>query len=247
MLRLTQGDSHVGFPRRPAKRKSQSFDTPLVQVLSVRIPITSVILHACCRMRYRRHMSVRRSEKEGQQEQQHWEQLVSELDCELLRFGAVRLEMGRILYQMKVHLKGHGLDAGRSGRWKPMLAKRKIAVSTANDWVRKYEESANFPAPQRFFAPPTTRKTPAQKKSTVSALFTHQPSITPADLNDPKKKKIDSNGRLAVECVFVLTLPEKTAFMESVKRLGPSRATQIIYEAVVAAPTATADAKKAGA
>ena len=39
--------------------------------------------------------------------------------------------------------------------------------------------------------------------------------------------------RLAVECIFVLTLQEKLLFMEAVNKMGPLRATQRMFKAVV--------------
>src|ERR1035441_4449298 len=80
------------------------------------------------------------------------------------------------------------------------------------------------------------------KKSAASALLPANASIIPADAGH--KKNVDRKGRLAVECVFVLTLREKRLFMKSVKRLGPSLATQLMYQAVVSAAPADAGHKK---
>jgi len=160
-------------------------------------------------------------------ELQQWDNLVSSLDLEMLCYGPIRRQMGRILYEMKVHLKKHGLDTGRGGRWKPLLDARKIAVSTANDWVRQYEEEAGIPVPERFFAPAKARKD--KKKSADSVLLPDSDAeIVPSD--EP-----DKQGREAVEAIFVLTAPEKLAFISAVKELGPARATQLMYSAVVGA------------
>lgn len=159
-------------------------------------------------------------------EQQQWDNLVAELDYELLLFGPIRHEMGRIFYQMKVHLKKHGLDKGRAGRWKSMLAERGIAVSTANDWVRQYEEKAGIPASERFFTPPKSPKD-RKKKSADSAL------LPESDTSIQPSEEPDKEGREAVEAVFVLTYAEKLAFINAVKKIGSTRATQLMYRAVV--------------
>jgi len=39
--------------------------------------------------------------------------------------------------------------------------------------------------------------------------------------------------RIAVECIFILTLREKLAFMRAVDKIGPLRATQLMYKALV--------------
>jgi hypothetical protein len=39
--------------------------------------------------------------------------------------------------------------------------------------------------------------------------------------------------RLAVECIFILTMQEKLLFMEAVDKMGPLRATQRMFKAVV--------------
>jgi hypothetical protein len=45
-------------------------------------------------------------------EREQWDGLVTELDAELLLYGPVRYQLGKILYQMKIHLHKHGLDRG---------------------------------------------------------------------------------------------------------------------------------------
>jgi hypothetical protein len=157
-------------------------------------------------------------------EKQLWDSLVCELDKELMLFGPIRHEMGRILHQMKVHLKKHGLDTGRAGRWKPLLKARGIAVNTANDWVRQYEEREGIPAPARFFTPPK----PRAKKRTETVL------LPDSDASIEASGEPDKVGREAVEAVFVLTYQEKLAFLAAVKKLGAGRATQLMYQALVA-------------
>jgi hypothetical protein len=57
-------------------------------------------------------------------EREQWDGLVTELDTELLLYGPVRYQLGKILYQMKIHLHKHGLDRGRKGRWESILRER---------------------------------------------------------------------------------------------------------------------------
>ena len=62
-------------------------------------------------------MTTSNTENQPPTERRQWDNLVTELDKELIYDGPVRHELGRILYEMKVHLHEHGLDKGRTGRW----------------------------------------------------------------------------------------------------------------------------------
>ena len=53
------------------------------------------------------------------------------------------------------------------------------------------------------------------------------------DVAPDDKKDASPQGRLAVECVFVLTFHEKLRFVEAVEKLGTLRATKRMYLAVV--------------
>lgn len=177
---------------------------------------------------------------DDQPERQQWDDLVTELDTELIVYGKSRLQLGKILYKIKVHLHAHGLDKGRKGRWEAILRERDIAEkSTARDWVVAYQQAEAIPPDKCFFPKEMkrVRRTPkthkyGEKNRAVPARLA-EPRIECADDKDPKNA--DKNGRMAVECIFVLTSGEKLDFMESVKKIGPLRATQVMCESVVKA------------
>jgi hypothetical protein len=159
--------------------------------------------------------------------EEQWRQLVDALDKELPVFKRNRDQTGRILYEIKVFLAKHGWDKGRRGRWKPLLAEKQLSVSTANDLVRDYEEMANLPASERFFAPPTTKNSQKHRKknSAVSALLS-------GGLLDLTGKPFP-DGKEIVEAVFVLTADEKHQFMKSVRILTPVESLHLMFETVV--------------
>ena len=66
----------------------------------------------------------------------------------------------------------------------------------------------------------------------VPALL-DQTRIACADDRDPTNR--DKNGRLAVECIFVLTYDEKLDFMKAVGKLGSLRSTQVMCASVIKA------------
>ena len=166
--------------------------------------------------------------------EERWKQLVNALDTELKGLKQSRYRTGKILYAMKVLLREQHWDKGRLGRWKPLLDKYSLAVTTANDLVRDYEEQENLPASKRFFARRRPRKSQQhlQKNSAVSALLRHA-KIAPAP--DDQVDKNQEEPRIAVECDFVLTMDEKSKFMEAVDKIGETRATQLMCQAVVRA------------
>jgi hypothetical protein len=172
-----------------------------------------------------------------QTERQQWDDLVTELDKELILYGTVRYELGRILYNIKVHLHKHGLDKGRRGRWEAILKERKIEKSTARDWVVKYQQAEGIPLEKCFF-PNETKRLPKTRKShkyrqnnsAGTALIESDAwiGVVPDEYKDASPQ-----GRLAVECVFILTHSEQLQFLKAVERHGPLRATQLMYRALV--------------
>jgi hypothetical protein len=165
--------------------------------------------------------------------EEQWRQLVNALDAELAVLKPSRYRTGRILYKIKVFLKKQGWDKGRRGRWKPLLEERfGRPVSTANDLVRDYEEMENLPASKRFFAP---RKPPKsqqnRKKNSAVSVPLSDAKIAPAPDKEVDKNK--KEPRIAVECDFVLTMAEKSTLMKAVNKVGATRATQLMYRAVV--------------
>lgn len=183
------------------------------------------------------------SDKPPRTERQIWDDLVTELDYELLVHARVRQALGRILYNIKVHLRDHGLDKVRTGRWEALLRERKIEKSTARDWIVEYEIKECIPPHKCFFPNEVARVVKKKEKShknrqnnsAGTALLdqAEHAKIECADDRDPDNR--DKNGRLAVECVFILTAAEKLEFMKAVGKLGTGVATRIMFEAVVKA------------
>jgi hypothetical protein len=182
-------------------------------------------------------MTTANTENQLLTERQQWDNLVTELDKELIIYGSVRYELARILYNIKVHLRKHGLDKSHTGRWESILRERQIEKSTARDWVVKYQQAEGIPLDKCFF-PAETKRVKKTRKShryrennrAGTALIASDARIDFADDRDPENR--DKNGRLAVECVFVLTFQERLRFMEGIKKHGPLRATQLMYLAV---------------
>jgi hypothetical protein len=171
-------------------------------------------------------------------ERQQWDNLVTELDKEWFIFGQSRHLLGGILYRMKVHLQKNGLDKVRTGRWESVLRERGIEKSTARDWVVKYQQAEGIPLDKCFFPAETKRLKTTRKshkygennRAGTALLDTSDARVDPAP--DEKTDK-SPERRLAVECIFVLTLQEKLLFMEAVNKMGPLRATQRMFKAVV--------------
>lgn len=172
-----------------------------------------------------------------QNERQGWDALITELDKELLIYGPVRHNLGRIFYNIRLHLRKHGLDKSHTGRWEAILRERQIEKSTARDWVVKYQQAEGIPLDKCFFPKETLRLKKTRKSHRYrennragTALIESDARI---DAASDDKSDESPQGRLAVECIFVLTRGEKLRFMEAVKNLGPLRATQLMYQAVV--------------
>jgi hypothetical protein len=180
------------------------------------------------------------SDQPKKTEREVWDELIAEFDCEYLNYGRIVHNQGRILYNMKVHLKKHGLDKPRTGRWHAFLTERKLEDSTARGWVVAYQIKACIPADKCFFPSETKRiatikiSQQNRKKNTAdSAVLPEKASVKFADDRDEDNR--DKNDRMVVECKFVLTLGEKLQLVEAIKKIGHLRATQLMFEAVVRA------------
>lgn len=180
-------------------------------------------------------------------QEQEWDVLLARLDREVKVFTPSRHEIGHILYDMKVWLVKHGLDKGRKGKWEPVIKKYfKKDRKTAENYVRIYQEEAGIPRDKWVFAPlkksqQNSKKNPVKntglpEEETIDTDPDAGADIVVAD-EDRKDHSEDTGGpgRMAVECIFVLTVAEKRTFMEAVKRLGSLRSTQLMYQAVVSA------------
>jgi hypothetical protein len=176
--------------------------------------------------------------------EQKWAYLDAELDREMEVLKPSRLRVGHILYEMKLWLQKYGLNRGRRGRWKSVLERHKFDRKTAENWIRLHQEQAGVP-PQKWVVAPAKKSQQNSKKNTVkTTVLQCEASITAAD-EEEKDRSLE--GRLPVECVFVLTFAEKQKFMDCVKQLGPLRATQVMYSAVVTATKEADEALGAGA
>ena len=181
---------------------------------------------------------------EQNNERQLWDVLVVEFDFEYDNHRRIRHELGRTLYNIKVHLQKHGLDKERTGRWSTLLKDRKIPESTAKGWVVEYQIKEGLPEDKCFFPNETKRITKAKisqqnrKKNPAEVVVLPDEVESKAAVefaDDRDEDNRDKNGRMVVECKFVLTYEEKLAFLEAMNQLTPLRATQLMYEAVVRA------------
>ena len=170
-------------------------------------------------------------------ERKQWDDLVTELDKELLIYRETRHQLGGILYRVKVHLQKHGLDKSHTGRWESILRERHIEKSTARDWVVKYQQAEGIPLDKCFFEKEMLRVKKTRKSHKYrennragTALMESDARI---DVAPDEKKDESPQGRSAVECVFILTYQERLRFIDAVSKLGPLRATQRMYSAVV--------------
>jgi hypothetical protein len=66
--------------------------------------------------------------------------LLEALDAELPTLFRSRHEVGRLLRDLRPFYS----KQGRSGGWRPFLRSRSLAVSTANDLIRRYEEESDL-------------------------------------------------------------------------------------------------------
>jgi hypothetical protein len=176
------------------------------------------------------------SAEEQSKAEQRWADLVAQFDRGWPIHSESRLVSGQILYEMKRWLKQWGLNKGRRGRWDAFLRDRKVPLSTANDYVRLWQEHNDMPPEDCVLA----RKKAQQKwenNSAGSAGLTTSGRTLIAKIEAADDEAADKSGdrRIGVECVFVLTMAEKILFMDAVKALTPLRATQEMYKAVIAA------------
>ncbi len=177
-------------------------------------------------------------------ERQLWDELVTVFDFEFLNLGRVRHELGRTLYNIKVHLKKYGLDKERTGRWSTLLREREIAESTAKGWVVEYQIKECIREDKCFFPNETKRITKKKishknrEKNPAESVVLPEEVESEAAVefaDDQDEGNRDKNGRMVVECRFVLTYQEKLQFLDAMNQLTPLRATQLMYEAVVRA------------
>lgn len=165
-----------------------------------------------------------------------WVELEAQLDQEMQILGPHREEAGRILYQMKRWLQRWGLNRqGRGGRWQKICDKHEIDRKTAENWIRLYQSKAGIPASERVVAPgPPPRKSQQDReKNPVNVTGNEDSCEAEIEVADNENADCSREHRIAVECVFCLTMAEKIKFMKAVDDMGSIRATQLMYMAVV--------------
>lgn len=165
---------------------------------------------------------------------QQWAELEAALDREMLILAPSRIEAGRILYEMKRLLKRFGLNKGRRGRWQAVCDKHKIDRKSGENWIRLYQDYADIPADRMVVAPVKKPQQNGQKNTVEHTALLQVDGCKPdVDTADEENADKSPEGRMAVECVFCLTLDQKRLFMNAVQKLGPLRATQLMYQSVV--------------
>jgi len=166
-----------------------------------------------------------------------WNRLEDALESEMHELHPVRVAVGCILYQMKVFLKKWGLSKGRRGRWDALLRKHDLNRETVRQWICLYQTENKVPPEEWVFQPgkPTKSQQNGQNNTPDLSVLTSQcvTEIEVARENGKHTKDQSPEQRMAVECVFCLTLEEKRRFMEAVARLGTLEATQRIYRSLV--------------
>jgi hypothetical protein len=168
---------------------------------------------------------------------QRWAELEAQLDQEWPIHQESRLQTARILYEMKRWLKQWGLNKGRKGRWMSVLRKHRIPISTANDYVRLWQEHKDTPPENCVLARVPISQQDCENNLPESGRFATSSGTASARIEAADDEDADKSvdRRIGVECVFVLTMAEKHKFMDAVKALGPLQATKEMYKAVVAA------------
>jgi hypothetical protein len=168
---------------------------------------------------------------------QIWSDLEARLDQEWPLHQESRLQTGNVLYEMKRWLKQWGHNKGRKGWWMSVLRKHKIPVSTANDYVRLWQEHKDIPPEDCVLARLRIPQQNGQNNLPESGKFGPSYGAVSAKIEAADDEDADKSvdRRIGVECVFVLTMAEKHKFMDAVRALGDLRATQEIYKAVIAA------------
>lgn len=188
-------------------------------------------------------MAKKKSRKLTAEEQarfkEHWAALESQLDIEWPIHQESRLQVARVLYEMKKWLKDWGMNKGRNGKWNAVLRKHNIPESTANDYVRLWQEHKDISEADCVLARVKKSLNDCENNSPESdELVTHggcKAKVKAGDHGDEENYDNSTERRVGIECVFCLTMAEKHAFMEAVDKLGPHKATQEIYKAIVAA------------
>ena len=168
---------------------------------------------------------------------QRWASLEAQLDQEWPLHQESRLQTAHILYEMKRWLKQWGLNKGRKGRWMSVLRKHRIPISTANDYVRLWQEYKDIPPENCALARVPISQQHCENNLPEPGRFATSSGTVSAKIKAADDEYADKSvdRRIGVECVFVLTMAEKHKFMEAVRALGELRATQEIYKAVIAA------------
>jgi hypothetical protein len=167
---------------------------------------------------------------------QIWAGLEAQLDQEWPLHQESRLQTARILYEMKRWLRQWGHNKGRKGWWMSVLRKHKIPISTANDYVRLWQEHKDIPPEDCVLARlPISPKNCENNLPDSGRLATFQGVRAKVEAASDENCDNSTDRRIGVECIFVLTMAEKHKFMDAVKALGELRATQEIYKAVIAA------------
>lgn len=180
----------------------------------------------------------RPSEKQRAAAEQRWAQLEEELKQEMMILGPSRLQAGRILYDMKRLLKKWGFLTGRRGRWKAVCDRYEIDRRSAENWIWQWQKYNDIPENEWVVHHKNSRKSDADTENPQKDCENNTVKVTGltrADIIAPDDDDHDKSNekRSAIECIFVLTMAEKNAFMDAVRALTPLRATQEMYKAVI--------------
>ena len=172
-----------------------------------------------------------------------WDELLPQLDEEMKIQGASELECGHLLYDVKRWIKQWGYGKGRKGRWKFICDRYGKDRHTLENWIWEWQKYADIPVEDWVVdhSKSDQSKTAKQQgesensqqdceKNTVEITGIEKPKVTFAADDDHDKSH---ERRSAVECIFVLTMAEKIAFMEAMEALTPLKATQTMYKAVL--------------
>jgi len=139
------------------------------------------------------------------------QKLLQQLDKALADFLPSRKQTARILTQLRPLYS----KPGCKGRWTKFLTSKRIAVSTANDLIRRYKNGWK-----------DLSKKPRKVNPPKSGGLQRSPQVELTGKPFPDGKEI-------VEALFALTADQKQQFIESVSFIGAEEATQIMFEAVV--------------
>lgn len=185
-----------------------------------------------------RHKKPKISPEQRVAAEQRWAKLEEELNQEMMILGQSRLQAGRILYEMKRLLKQWGFLNGRRGRWKAVCDRHEIDRRSAENWIWKWQQYNDIPEDEWVVHHKNSRNSDTDTEITQEDCENNTVKVTGlarADIIAPNDDDHDKSNekRSAIECIFVLTMAEKIAFMDAVKALSPLRATQEMYKAVI--------------